>query len=94
MEKLIIGGEEFTSRLFLGTGKFESDEAMAQAIAASGTQMATVAMKRIRLGDAGDEMLRHIRRERVRVLPNTSGVRDAAEAAPRRWRARRSRRTG
>lgn len=80
MEKLIIGGEEFTSRLFLGTGKFESDEAMAQAIAASGTQMATVAMKCIRLGDAGDEMLRHIRRERVRVLPNTSGVRDAAEA--------------
>lgn len=80
MEKLIIGGEEFTSRLFLGTGKFESDEAMAQAISASGTQMATVAMKRIRLGDAGDEMLRHIRQKRVRVLPNTSGVRDAAEA--------------
>lgn len=80
MEKLIIGGEEFSSRLFLGTGKFDSAETMSRAIAASGTEMVTVAMKRVRLGDRDDEMLAGVRRERVRVLPNTSGVRDAEEA--------------
>ena len=47
MEKLIIGGKEFTSRLFVGTGKFRSNELMARAIKASGSQMVTVAMKRI-----------------------------------------------
>lgn len=80
MEKLILGGQEFSSRLFLGTGKFNSNEIMSQAVAASGTEMATVAMKRIKLGDERDEMLSSIRRERVRILPNTSGVRDAEEA--------------
>ena len=47
MEKLIIAGREFNSRLFLGTGKFNSNEIMEQSILASGTEMVTVAMKRI-----------------------------------------------
>ena len=47
MEKLVIAGREFSSRLFLGTGKFNSNEVMEQAILASGTEMVTVAMKRI-----------------------------------------------
>ena len=47
MKPLIIGGKEFTSRLFAGTGKFRSHEVMAEAIKASGTQMVTMAMKRI-----------------------------------------------
>ena len=49
MEKLVIAEREFNSRLFLGTGKFNSDEVMEQSILASGTEMVTVAMKRIEL---------------------------------------------
>ncbi len=80
MSKLIIGGREFSSRLFVGTGKFRSNEIMEQAILASGTQMVTVAMKRIDMDNTGDEMLHHITHEGIQLLPNTSGVRDAREA--------------
>ncbi len=80
MDKLIIGGREFSSRLFVGTGKFRSNSEMAEAIAASGTEMVTVAMKRIELSDTHDDMLAHISRENLQLLPNTSGVRDAEEA--------------
>ena len=47
MEKLVIAGKEFNSRLFLGTGKFKSNDLMEKAILASGSEMVTVAMKRI-----------------------------------------------
>ena len=58
MEKLVIAGREFDSRLFLGTGKFNSNEVMEQSILASGTEMVTVAMKRIELENKDDDMLR------------------------------------
>lgn len=80
MEKLVIGGKEFTSRLFVGTGKFRSNELMARAIKASGSQMVTVAMKRIDMDNREDDMLRHVVAEGVQLLPNTSGVRNADEA--------------
>ena len=80
MEKLIIAGREFDSRLFLGTGKFSSNEVMEQSILASGTQMVTVAMKRIELDNKEDDMLRHIAHPHIQLLPNTSGVRNAEEA--------------
>lgn len=80
MEKLVIAGREFGSRLFLGTGKFSSNQVMAEAIAASETEMVTMAMKRIDLNDAGDDMLQHIARPNIQLLPNTSGTRDAQEA--------------
>lgn len=80
MDKLIIGGKEFTSRLFVGTGKFRSNEHMAAAIKASGSQMVTVAMKRIDMDNREDDMLRHIVADGIQLLPNTSGVRDAEEA--------------
>lgn len=80
MSELIIGGREFSSRLFVGTGKFRSNEIMEQAILASGTQMVTVAMKRIDMDDREDEMLHHIQHEGIQLLPNTSGVRNAEEA--------------
>ncbi|MBP3510825.1 MAG: thiazole synthase [Prevotella sp.] len=81
MEKLIIAGKEFTSRLFMGTGKFSSNEIMGQAIEASETQMVTMAMKRIDMGDSdGDDMMRHIVRPGIQLLPNTSGTRNADEA--------------
>lgn len=80
-DNLIIGGREFSSRLFLGTGKFASPELMLKAVIASESQMITVAMKRINLlNEATDDMLTHINREHVQLLPNTSGVRDAKEA--------------
>lgn len=77
---LNIGGREFSSRLFVGTGKFSSNELMLQSILASETEMVTVAMKRIDMSHEEDDMLQHINREKVQFLPNTSGVRDAKEA--------------
>lgn len=81
MEKLVIAGREFDSRLFLGTGKFNNNKVMAEAIAASGTQMVTVAMKRVELEDSEDDLLTHITgNPGIQLLPNTSGVRNAEEA--------------
>ncbi|MDE6085362.1 MAG: thiazole synthase [Muribaculaceae bacterium] len=80
MDKLIIGGREFESRLFVGTGKFRSNKEMAEAIKASGSEMVTVAMKRIDMSNREDDMLMHVTRDGIQLLPNTSGVRDAAEA--------------
>lgn len=78
---LTIGGRDFKSRLFMGTGKFPSNELMLRAILASGSEMITVAMKRIDMEhEEEDDMLSHINREHVQFLPNTSGVRDAEEA--------------
>ncbi|MCM1440507.1 MAG: thiazole synthase [Roseburia sp.] len=81
MNNLEIGGRVFSSRLFVGTGKFASPEIMQEAIIASGSEMITVAMKRVNMmNEATDEMLTHINREKVQLLPNTSGVRNAEEA--------------
>lgn len=80
MDNLIIAGREFTSRLFVGTGKFRSNREMAEAIEASGTQMVTLAMKRVDMSDPADDMLAHVCRPGIQLLPNTSGVRNAAEA--------------
>lgn len=80
MDNLIIAGKEFSSRLFLGTGKFGSNRLMSEAINASGTQMVTLAMKRVEMEDCEDDFLAHIANPAIRLLPNTSGVRDAEEA--------------
>ena len=80
MEKLIIAGKEFNSRLFLGTGKFDSNSLMEKAILSSGTEMVTLAMKRVELEDKEDDMLKHIQHPGIQLLPNTSGVRNAEEA--------------
>lgn len=80
MNDLIIGGRTFTSRLFVGTGKFRSNTEMAEAIRASQTQMVTVAMKRIDMENPEDDMLRHVTADHIQLLPNTSGVRNAEEA--------------
>ena len=81
MKKLVIGGREFSSRLFVGTGKFSSNELMEKAIEASESEMITVAMKRLNMThEATDDMLAHIDRTKVQFLPNTSGVRNAEEA--------------
>lgn len=80
MDTLKIGPREFTSRLFVGTGKFSSNTVMAEAVKASGTQMVTVALKRIDTDNQEDDMLSHILSPDIQLLPNTSGVRNAEEA--------------
>ena len=80
MSKLIIAGKAFRSRLFLGTGKFSSNELMRQALCASQTEMVTVAMKRLDMENKTDDMLVHIKKPGIQLLPNTSGVRNAKEA--------------
>lgn len=80
MNKLVIGGREFNSRLFVGTGKFSSNPLMEKAIIASGSEMVTVAMKRVDMQNPEDDILVHINRDHIQLLPNTSGVRDADEA--------------
>ena len=80
-DNLIIAGRTFNSRLFVGTGKFSSSAVMDRAIIASGTEMVTVALRRIDLDNPGDDLLNSImKHEKIQLLPNTSGARDAEEA--------------
>ncbi len=77
---LTIAGKIFNSRLFLGTGKFSSAEILKEAIVASGSEMITVALRRIDLNDPADDIMKVLDREKYTFLPNTSGARDAGEA--------------
>ena len=79
-EPLIIAGRSFKSRLLLGTGKFSSPEVMKRAIEASGTDVVTVALRRVELENPDDSILSVIDTARYLLLPNTSGARDAQEA--------------
>ncbi|RTZ04703.1 thiazole synthase [Flavobacterium sp. GSP6] len=75
-----IGDKTFQSRLFLGTGKFGSNQQMEEAILASGTELVTVALKRIDLETETDTILSHLKHPLINLLPNTSGARNAKEA--------------
>src|SRR6266498_3590743 len=77
---LTIADKKFNSRLFTGTGKFSSTEAMEDALLASGTELVTVALKRVDMNDPQDDILRHLQHPHINLLPNTSGVRTAKEA--------------
>ncbi|MDQ1443898.1 MAG: thiazole synthase [Acidimicrobiaceae bacterium] len=79
MDELLIGGRAFASRLFLGTGKFPSIASLRDTIAASGTEMVTVALRRVD-PSAEEDILDAIPLDRVQLLPNTSGAVDADEA--------------
>jgi len=80
-DPLVIAGRSFRSRLIIGTGKFASGEAMRAAIEASGTEVVTVALRRVDLdATGGPDILDFIDSDRVLLLPNTSGAADAAEA--------------
>jgi thiazole synthase len=80
MDKLIIAGREFDSRLLVGTGKFASSKIMAEALEKSGTEIVTVALRRVDIENENDDMLRSIDCNKYLLLPNTSGARDAEEA--------------
>ena len=70
----------FESRLFMGTGKFASAAVMQDAIKASGSQLVTMAMKRINLRGQDDGILQPLQDVGVKLLPNTSGAKNAQEA--------------
>ena len=80
MQHLIIADKKFQSRLFLGTGKFSSLKLMEEAIAASQTQLVTVAMKRVHSSSEETDIGYVLKKSGVNLLPNTSGARDAKEA--------------
>jgi len=77
---LNIADKIFNSRLFTGTGKFSSAIEMEEALLASGSELVTVALKRVDLQAQEDDILFHLRHGHINLLPNTSGVRNAKEA--------------
>jgi len=77
---LKIADKIFNSRLFTGTGKFSSSLKMEEAILASGSELVTVALKRVDINDNQDDILTHLKYPHINLLPNTSGVRNAKEA--------------
>jgi len=77
---LKIADRAFKSRLFLGTGKFSSAEVLKKTIEASGSEMITVALRRVDLKDPADDIMNVLDRKKYLFLPNTSGARDANEA--------------
>ncbi|WMJ72802.1 thiazole synthase [Cytophagaceae bacterium ABcell3] len=80
MTKLKIADKEFTSRLFTGTGKFSSGKLMEESLLASGSELVTVALKRVDIQNNKDEILPYLHHPQFNLLPNTSGVRNAKEA--------------
>ena len=60
MDELIIAGRAFTSRLMVGTGKFASNAAMVAAMEGSGSEIVTVALRRVDIDNPQDSLLRHI----------------------------------
>ena len=80
-DPLVIGERVFGSRLLTGTGKFSSHAVMRDALAASGSEIVTVALRRVDLTRSGKgDILDWIDRERFTLLPNTSGATTAEEA--------------
>ncbi len=80
MEALKIADKTFNSRLFTGTGKFESGELMRDALIASESELVTMALRRIDLKEKKDNILQYLIEAKFNLLPNTSGVRNAKEA--------------
>jgi thiazole synthase len=78
-DPLTLAGETFTSRLVMGTGGAPSLDVLEQAIVASGTEITTVAMRRLDPAATGS-VLDVLRRRNIRLLPNTAGCFTAAEA--------------
>lgn len=78
-DALIIGGHAFDSRLMVGTGKYASDDMIPEIIAASGSRIITVALRRVDFAATTDNVMQHIPGH-MQLLPNTSGARNAEEA--------------
>ena len=93
---LTIADKTFHSRLFLGTGKFASPALMARAVEASGTELVTLALKRVELQHAdSDDLVAPLDSPHIQLLPNTSGQRPPKKpSSPQSWDAKPLRRTG
>jgi thiazole synthase len=77
---LKIGDKKFSSRLFTGTGKFSNSMLMRESLLQSGSELVTVALKRVDVKNQQDDILEHLNHSQFNLLPNTSGVRTAKEA--------------
>jgi len=80
MKPFQLGDKTFHSRLFLGTGKYGSNQLMEAATLASETEFITLALKRLDLANENDPLLTHLNHPHLHLLPNTSGARNAKEA--------------
>lgn len=78
-DRLVIGGQELKSRLFVGTGKFHSNGVIPKVIRSSGAQVVTVALRRVDFASEDENILEHIPKDCI-LMPNTSGARNAEEA--------------
>ena len=80
-DELVIGGKSFKSRLIVGTGRYRTMEDMVQAVEASGTEMITVAIRRLDLDDPSQKtLLDYIDWNKYQMLPNTAGCATVEEA--------------
>ncbi|WP_318444482.1 thiazole synthase [Photobacterium leiognathi] len=77
---LTIADKTFTSRLFTGTGKYADRDVMAESILATGSELVTMALKRVNIAERDDDILAPLIQARVNLLPNTSGAKNAKEA--------------
>jgi thiazole synthase len=77
---LSIAEHRFQSRLFSGTGKFSNSQVMLDALTASGSELVTLAVKRIDIKKGTDNLIKPLIESGVKLLPNTSGARNAKEA--------------
>ncbi len=80
MDTLVIAGRSFRSRLLMGTGKYRSPKEMADSIHASGSEMVTVAVRRVDLTAPNDPIMEALDWKHFFLLPNTSGARTPTEA--------------
>ena len=79
MDTLKIGGVELKSRLLIGTGKFASNKLIPEVIKNCGTQIVTMALRRVDIDSKEENILEYIPKDCI-LLPNTSGARNAEEA--------------
>ena len=80
-DQLVVAGRAFSSRLFVGTGKYSSNDVMVEALAASGAEVVTVALRRVNISDRSKgSLLDHIDSKKYFLLPNTAGCYSADEA--------------
>ncbi|MFW5775017.1 MAG: thiazole synthase, partial [Chitinivibrionales bacterium] len=78
-DTLVIGGAQIRSRLITGSGKYRDDRIIKDVLAAAECDVITIALRRVDLENAGDNILSHIPKDKI-LLPNTSGARTADEA--------------
>lgn len=79
MDKLILGGYEFDSRLLIGTGKYSSNDMLPRVIDESKSEIITMALRRVDLDNTEENILTHIPKN-MTILPNTSGATNHMEA--------------